>query len=594
MKNDIDVELYNKYLNGKKDAFEILYNKYKNKITYFIYNIVKDYEKAEDIMQETFIYVMENKLKEGYSFKYYLYLVAKSKAINYINTEKRREDINEKYIFKEVKSVEQDVIDIIEKEENKKVLVESINELDEKYRNSIYLVKIEGLSYKETAEILGESLSNVKTLIHRGKKELRKILIKKGFTRMNKAMKIILIILTTTILLSGLVYAGMIIYKNYNKNSNITFNQNFESTLDENTINNIWIGTLDLAWKDLEEKIGGKVELEENVDIVNKLNESKFSKEMLDENDYEINVTKTVTDGYNIDAKLNKNLSFLNPFDNFSNDYNYTFGKDGTEYIKYFGINNASKEDLNENVEVLFYNEDNDFSVKLKTKEDDEIILYRTDENKSFYEYYNDIKEKTSKYEGSKDFEEEDELLVPYVRVNGRIVYNELKYKEIKNTNGMYIENVMQDVNFYLNESGCNLESRANVTTEYLSVGSRYFWFRDKFIIFMKEKNSDTPYFALKVDNQDILEKKDENADPKIVDMTVISPDRYEEFLGGGKYKFYEDENYEYYYSSHKTEVVTVYFKSGDSMTVEQALKEGKITIELLDKYGIKYEKVAK
>ena len=91
----------------------------------------------------------------------------------------------------------------------------------------------------------------------------------------------------------------------------------------------------------------------------------------------------------------------------------------------------------------------------------------------------------------------------------------------------MYIENVMQDVNFYLNESGCNLESRANVTTEYLSVGSRYFWFRDKFIIFMKEKNSDTPYFALKVDNQDILEKKDENADPKIVDMTVISPDRY-------------------------------------------------------------------
>ena len=77
-----------------------------------------------------------------------------------------------------------------------------------------------------------------------------------------------------------------------------------------------------------------------------------------------------------------------------------------------------------------------------------------------------------------------------------------------------------------------------------------------------------------------ILEKKDENADPKIVDMTVISPDRYEEFLGGGKYKFYEDENYEYYYSSHKTEVVTVYFKSGDSMTVEQALKEGKITIE--------------
>ena len=47
----------------------------------------------------------------------------------------------------------------------------------------------------------------------------------------------------------------------------------------------------------------------------------------------------------------------------------------------------------------------------------------------------------------------------------------------------MYINNVIQDVNFNLNESGCNLESHANVTTEYLSVRSRYFDFKDKFVI---------------------------------------------------------------------------------------------------------------
>ena len=32
MENDIDLKLYNEYLNGEKSAFEILYNKYKNKI----------------------------------------------------------------------------------------------------------------------------------------------------------------------------------------------------------------------------------------------------------------------------------------------------------------------------------------------------------------------------------------------------------------------------------------------------------------------------------------------------------------------------------------------------------------------------------
>ena len=69
MEKDIDMKLYNEYLNGQKDAFEILYNKYKEKIKYFVFNIVKDYQKAEDITQEVFIYIIQNKMQEKYSFK---------------------------------------------------------------------------------------------------------------------------------------------------------------------------------------------------------------------------------------------------------------------------------------------------------------------------------------------------------------------------------------------------------------------------------------------------------------------------------------------------------------------------------------------
>ena len=47
--------------------------------------------------------------------------------------------------------------------------------LDDRYKNVIYLVKIEELTYKETAQILGMSVQNIKNLIHRGKKELYKI-----------------------------------------------------------------------------------------------------------------------------------------------------------------------------------------------------------------------------------------------------------------------------------------------------------------------------------------------------------------------------------------------------------------------------------
>lgn len=608
MEKDLDKKLYNDYLNGEKEAFEILYNKYKNKIEYFIYNIVKDYQKAEDIAQETFIYVIQHKMRENSSFKYYIYLVARSKALNYINVEKRRNEITEKYLANDNEQIEKDVLDIITAEENKKELLESIELLDKRYKNAIYLVNIEGLSYEETSKILGETLQNTKNLIHRGKKQLRKILLKKGFNEMNKVLKIFVIIICTTIALSGIVYATTVIYNKYiknNTNHNITMNPSYQSTLDENTINNLWVGTLDLAWKDLEEKIGlNKIELEGEIpQIANDLNESTFSKEMLNPNDYKINVERTVTNGYKIDATLNKELNFLESFDNFS-DYKWTFGN-SEEYIKYFGINNASPEEMNKNVEILFYNKlnngsllSNDMAIKLKTKEGDEIILYRTDDKKSFDEYYEDIKAKTKNYKGRTEFSEDDELRVPYVKVNGMINYNQLYDKKIKNSKGLYIYDVIQNVNFYLNERGCNLSSKATMVTEYMGIGqdTKYCYFQDTFIIFMKEKNSDKPYFALKVDNNDILEKIEETDEPKIFDSTTLA-DRdkyYSKYLQGGEYKFFEDEKYEYYYPSQKTKVVMVYFPNGVAMTAEEALKQGKISMDLLDKYEIKYFKKEK
>lgn len=608
MEKDLDKKLYNDYLNGEKEAFEILYNKYKNKIEYFIYNIVKDYQKAEDIAQETFIYVIQHQMRENSSFKYYIYLVARSKALNYINVEKRRNEITEKYLTNDNEQIEKDVLDIITTEESKKELLESIELLDERYKNAIYLVNIEGLSYEETSKILGETLQNTKNLIHRGKKQLRKILLKKGFNEMNKVLKIFVIIICTTIALSGIVYATTVIYNKYiknNTNHNITMNPSYQSTLDENTINNLWVGTLDLAWKDLEEKIGlNKIELEgEMPQIANDLNESTFSKEMLNPNDYKINVERTVTNGYKIDATLNKELNFLESFDNFS-DYKWTFGN-GDEAIKYFGINNASPEEMNKNVEILFYNKlnngsllSNDMAIKLKTKEGDEIILYRTDDKKSFDEYYEDIKAKTKNYKGRTEFSEDDELRVPYVKVNGMINYNQLYDKKIKNSKGLYIYNVIQNVNFYLNERGCNLSSKATMVTEYMGIGqdTKYCYFQDTFIIFMKEANSDKPYFALKVDNNDILEKIEETDEPKIFDSTTLA-DRdkyYSKYLQGGEYKFFEDEKYEYYYPSQKTKVVMVYFPNGVAMTAEEALKQGKISMDLLDKYEIEYFKKEK
>ena len=53
-----------------------------------------------------------------------------------------------------IQKIENDVSDFIIKKEKEKELIKAINMLNDKYKNAIYLIKIEELSYKETSEIL--------------------------------------------------------------------------------------------------------------------------------------------------------------------------------------------------------------------------------------------------------------------------------------------------------------------------------------------------------------------------------------------------------------------------------------------------------
>lgn len=382
MEKDLDIKLYKEYLDGEKGAFELLYNKYKDKIQYFVYNIVKDYQKAEDITQDVFIYVMQNRMKEGYTFKYYIYLVAKSRAYNQINMEKRRTEINEEYILNGVEQVGQDVADIVTKNEKRQEIISSIDMLDDRYKNAIYLVKIEELTYQETAPILGESIQNVKNLIHRGKKELRKILIKKGFDEINKVEKVIIAILCISILLAGGVYATMKIIESFTGKAEIT--PTYTSKLSTMDSNKVWVGTFNLVWNDfMNYVVKGKVEFEEN---------------------------------------------------------------------------------------------------------------------------YKEIKKQQSNYSGKNTFEENDILRIPFIKVNDEINYDELCWRKIKNNN-YYIKQALQTIDFELNNVGGSVKSEAviDATNKAWTEKPRKMIFDSDFILYLKEESKEQSYFALKVDNTDIL-----------------------------------------------------------------------------------------
>ena len=538
MEKDLDIELYNEYLDGNKEAFESLYNKYEKKIQYFVYNIVKDYQKAEDITQDVFIYVMQNRIKQGYTFKYYIYLVAKSRAYNHINTEKNRIKINEQYFSNESDQVEQDVADIVTRNEKRKEILNAINMLDDRYKNVIYLVKIEELTYRETAQILRMSVQNVKNLIHRGKKELYKILIKKGYDEMNKVLKICIIILCATFILSGVTYATIKIIENVKGKAKIT--PTYTSKLSSTDTNKVWCGTFNLVWNDfMNDVIGEKIEFEDGPsELADELNKQSFTVNELNPNSYfkkhgvatfelKSQIENGIKQKFNEDSKildkvewgnsdvyvlyamLKKEFNYLEKFPTLKDD---TFGN-SEQKVKYFGIEPDTLQTASKNIEILFYNSKEDFAIKLKTKENEEVYLYRTaGENKSFEENYQEMMKKQAQYTGEKQWKRIDVLNIPFIKVSDEINYDELCGRMIKGTN-WYIRQAIQTIDFELNNYGGSVKSEALIEAlkEAVFEKGREFIYNDDFILYLKEEDKDKPYFALKVDGTDILVSAEEN-----------------------------------------------------------------------------------
>ena len=535
MEKDLDMKLYNEYIkNGDNKAFEMLYVKYKDKLKFFIYNIVKDQDKAEDISQETFLYILKNKIQDKYSFKFHIYLVAKSRAISYINSENKRNDIQSKYIREKDEGIEKDVADVIIKQEENEELLNAINQIDEKYKNAIYLSKIEGLSHNEIAKILDCSVQDVRNHIHRGKIQLRKILIKKGFGKMNNLSKVIIIVLCVGLLLTGVTYATVKIVENIAHKAKIV--PTFTSEISTIDTNKVWVGTFNLVWNDLmNDIVKGKIEFEDGESyLANELNKQTFKANELSDNSYfkihgkanielknkiensikqKFNENSQVLEriswndpnGYVLYAMLKKEFTFLQPFSTAMGSMQFN---NSEQKVKYFGTDSSNTPEASKNVEILFYNSENDFAIELETKEGEEVILYKTNGyEKSFEENYQELRNKQQKYLGAKELGPNDMLRIPFVKIEDEINYDELCGRFIKNTNGAYIKQAIQTIDFELNNFGGSIKSEAVIDMTWASIidASRKMFFDSDFILYLKEDNKDQPYFALKVDNLEVL-----------------------------------------------------------------------------------------
>lgn len=210
---------------------------------------------------------------------------------------------------------------------------------------------------------------------------------------------------------------------------------------------------------------------------------------------------------YTFYTMLKRVFKFENPFDKFEEDEH--FGKN-IKYsnVKYFGINGDSDSKLYDQVEILFYENINEFAFMLYTKDGDQLIFAKGVDGDTFEDIYSTVAEKSESFEGRTKFESDDLLKVPNLDLNVLKDYEEVCKKPFYTKKGSIaiITKALQTIKFTLDNEGGKIVSEAIIQMKDTATSiedeppvTYTLVLNDEFTMFVKEENKDKPYFALRV-----------------------------------------------------------------------------------------------
>jgi RNA polymerase sigma factor (sigma-70 family) len=171
---------------GDQSAFAALLSRYRESIYHLILKMVKNLDDADDLTIETFGKAFSNleKYSPNYAFSTWLYKIALNNCIDYIRKKRIEtfsldkpisDDEGDPYVI-DVKTTAPDPEEIFIRQQRARLMRETLDKLNPKYKKLIELRFFDELSYEEIADKMKLPLGTVKAQLFRAKDLLLQIL----------------------------------------------------------------------------------------------------------------------------------------------------------------------------------------------------------------------------------------------------------------------------------------------------------------------------------------------------------------------------------------------------------------------------------
>jgi len=180
---DLDRALVDEAKSGSLDAFEGLVRRYQRRVVNYVQAIVRDFGEAEDVAQETFIraYRSLGRFRGESAFQTWLYTIATNTARTSLERRGRRERVADQSLDDDARALTAERVPSHGPDpEATLVMRDAIDRalatLPDELRVAVVLRDVEGLDYKEIAEVTEVPMGTVESRIFRARRKLRTLL----------------------------------------------------------------------------------------------------------------------------------------------------------------------------------------------------------------------------------------------------------------------------------------------------------------------------------------------------------------------------------------------------------------------------------